>query len=73
MVNYFAVAALTAIRTYGISALDIRPLLVVVPLSLVNPITIIVSGGVLGPLQQGPENVQHEAAPAPHQQQLASC
>ena len=42
IVNYLAVAAFTSLRVYAISDKDLRPLILVVPLSLGNPIILMV-------------------------------
>lgn len=43
IVNYFAVAALTALRVYAVTALNVKALVVVLLLSVVNPIVLVVS------------------------------
>ena len=46
-VNYFAVAAFTALRGYAICSQDWRPMIVIVPLLLINPVIVLVSDSVL--------------------------
>ena len=43
IINYFAVAALTTLRVYAVSALNRTALLVVLFLSMVNPLVLVVS------------------------------
>ena len=41
-INYFAVATFTALRGYAVCGRDWRPLVLIVPLLLVNPIVVLV-------------------------------
>ena len=43
VLDYLAVGALTAMRAYCICARDWRPLAIIVPLLLVNPVVVLVS------------------------------
>ena len=46
-INYFAVAAFTALRGYAICSQDWRPMTLIVPLLLINPVIVLVSDSML--------------------------
>ncbi|KAI0700995.1 hypothetical protein C8T65DRAFT_559598, partial [Cerioporus squamosus] len=54
IINYFAFASFTILRVYGVWGRDWKPLLLVIPLTLVRPALYIVESSNYVPIQYGP-------------------
>ncbi|KAI0629547.1 hypothetical protein C8Q77DRAFT_1220240 [Trametes polyzona] len=54
IINYLAFSAFTVLRVYGVWGRDWRPLLVVLPISLVKPLVVAYENAHYTPLQAGP-------------------